>query len=386
MSFYPEGQPFRVDLQNQSNEVIVFVHTADCESPSSTCVYGSTSRWLEGPPEAGNQIFPGQNFTAGRIDDVSFFPKTSVLYFGYQSNPNIQVQIYAQMSGGAFEAWVAQYDTEGSTPSPSYRRAELSVIDGSQNVLNVRIPPVSYWEVSTRPLVLHGNTNGNTQSSMGLLNVALSTLTTACFVIPGAGGLAVGLTLLQGIASFVTSQTAAVQLNKIEAFNTCLSAAKEALEQEKLGELLAAMQDASDRFKEPNMGLNKLLTEIAAAFNLNPDISSDQGLQSKMQSCIDSLCTIISEQSVFQKTLSLCLNTTTSTTASGPPTKVRLALLFSAISASTSAFSYMTMLREFIKATPGGWTPHSTPLMASIDDFESERIFEWHLIKVCLSP
>lgn len=380
---YQKAQPATIYVKNVGDDTIVFTNTVECRDESTSCVSGPWRRWTEAPLKAGEEVAPGTDSKKfGTANSVWVVADAYRIYMKYKSRPDIIVYIYLSPSKYGFTVGLSRYNA--SSPDDLYDAAELIEVDTATSKVTVSIPSASYWLCAVRPLSVPQDDGVSLAAvGVGLVNVSLSTIITACFIIPGWGAAAIPLTVIEGLFQFITSAVAQTQRQKVIDMTAMLETNKEAIKAIKLEDLRGYIEEAVGRFSEQFLGLDTTLTAIATKIQaMDTEIRLDEALQQSIVRCLDSLGSIVLESSELQKSLSNCLHTTTGPNQLHPPSKTSLGLIFSAICMTMNAFAYGWMLCTFIKADAGGWKPSSEHTRSIMNECQAENLLEWMFRKV----
>ena len=382
------GQPTIV-IQNasdpKSQHALKFVHTDACESAGNCCVSRVSDEWLQGPPKVGESIPPSTELVVGKLDTTYWF-HDHIIFLAFAAYPDIVLAV----SVATYASGNVRFSVDRYLPKDSgYNgRADLVALEGETGTITFRIPGPDYWLSEKRANEAYDGTRDDGAEDVVLagkiVDTALGTLITTCFVVPGWGGAAVGLTLLEGILHLALSPASAQQLTAITQFKALLDSNMKLFQQQHFDELQAEMETATNLFAEEQFGTNKTFTDICKHIDGQKDkFSFNDGLKKSIERCLNDLAKVVADQSGFQKALEQCLGVMSkASNAYENPSKARLAMVFAAISMTMNAYALGTTLCAFVKAESSGWCPASTALMPKIDIFSPEKILSWMLAQV----
>lgn len=139
------------------------------------------------------------------------------------------------------------------------------------------------------------------------------------------------------------------------------------------------MNKAAFKMSEEYLGANTLFTNICKVVESQKDyLHFDQHLQNEIESCLKRVASVVAPNGVFQIALQSCFGVLSDTANKGDnPSKLRLAMVFAAISATMNAFALGATLRTFILLEGSGWKPANTAEMPSIDIFQPSEVLGW---------
>ncbi|KAK9760603.1 hypothetical protein K7432_015217 [Basidiobolus ranarum] len=396
--------PAKITLCNQSGDIIRLIHTNSSNAGADNVLSGKSSYWTTQLPSAGTTIKNGESLDIGIIDSIILFESTTWLYFTYNNDPTVKIQIYVQMKTDGVWVSVGLYNSASNddNPMPYGNRMELVTYDFTTNPTSniVYAPPSNSWSTKVpAPTV-----DRSSEVSSGIINMFLATAITACFVIPSpvsaiaagveavsllaqlrtiysatstAHKLAVALTAAQGMYgmmnTFEGKKLREKAFGAIEAFETNTLS----MHEWQKSELRMQMQDTTAWYTNPQTGYNVLLTSIAKRVNqqLPGKVVFDDALVADTIRCFDFYETITASNSNFQKALTSCLNMDT-LTSSGltPPDKIALALGIAAISMTINAYCNGFLLRTFVLTDENNWTSQKIP---HVDKYDAEHLIDY---------
>lgn len=400
-------RPAEIIIQNDSDQSVVLVHTSLANEGETNAYGGKPSYWKTTPPNAGTRIESGKSLSAGIMDSVTYLDSPSWIFVQYEGTDNTILQVFVDMKGPDLYLekgiWVdiGPYDPNSteSNPVPKGKRMELIVYDldkDPNSVVTVHIPPAESWTYLVPPPAPPPDKTGETIVSV--LNAAVSTLITVCFVIPPAaeigaalqlmstgGRAAVALTAAQGVLGVMTAPD---HPSIPPAFGPKQAYAANKLAQKEWTEnkLRLQMDDkqASFRHESDQGGIESRLRSVASRVRKQLETSNTVNFEADLledtTQCLDFFKSITKEDMPFQKALLPCLDLKPSTDApTAPPDKIKLALGLAGLSMTLGAYSNGYALRSFIRAASNA---KELEEKLALSHFDADRVHDYFETKV----
>jgi hypothetical protein len=380
LRFHQLGQA-TIKVQNIGTDALNFVHTDDCEA--GACV-SRTSDWLDGgPPKVGDSIAAGDSaFVVGKLD-TTFWWHEHVIFLAFSSRPSIIIAIrVATYGSGAVRVSLDRFEKE----SGHNGRAELASIDGATGTINIQIPAAPYWLAAKRANEAYDGSSDDGRNDIELagriIDTALGTLITTCFVIPGWQAGAVGLTLLEGIIHLAMSSSATAQRATITQFKLLLDTTTKLFQQVHFNSLKSAMSTVTASFAEPNFGINRTFSDICQKLEGQADKTVlDDDTRRKIELCLGELAQVVDPDHPLMTALEECFTVLDdASNALESPSKARISMVFAAASMIMEAYALGTAVTAFVKTESSGWrinTTIGTPSVPLIDVFSPDRVLKW---------
>lgn len=367
-----------IRIQNLGTDALKFVTTDECES--GTCV-SRTSEWLEGYPKVGDSIAAGERaFVVGKLD-TTFFWHNHGIFLAFASFPTIIIAIRVATYASS-AVWVS-LDLFTSEKSDRNGRAELVSVNGETGTIDVQIPAAPYWLAAKRANEAYDGSRDDGRSGIELagkiIDTALGTLITTCFVVPGWQAGAVGLTLLEGVIHLAMSSPATAQRATVTQFRLLLDATTKLFQNAHFESLKSAMSTATASFAEPDFGINRTFSDICQKIERQDKKTDlDDDTRRKIELSLGELAQVVDSAHPLMSALEECLNVLDNASDSfESPSKARLAMVFAAASMIMNAYALGTALIVFVKNESTGWRPSTTMSVPLTDVFSPDRVLKW---------
>jgi hypothetical protein len=392
----------QLTLFNDSESKIRLVHTEASTGDAQSTLRGERERWLKPPPPANEAqyIEPSKSYEIGTIDYVSFLgsPHFHWVYFSYEDDPSVVVQIgVVQRPTAGIWVSIGPFDasSEGDASSnekfmPKGERPELIEYTDMKSIparVTIHAPTSGSWSyVKKNPSPSVDPKQAEVaQTALKLVDGALSTLITTCFVVPEMLPGAVPLTVVQALLHMANTPASEEQRGKAFGAKDAFSAAKLANLETSLDNLRAQMDNASAAYNADNGGINSVMTSITKRIDdeqhKTGDIVFDDSLKADIKDCFELFTNIAGKSSPFQTSLVNCLDVKAVASQTDPPSKMRLALEIAGICMTMNAFLHGFTLRSFILVEKNKWHPENVDL----DRFRAESLIRYVSEKVRVS-
>ena len=359
----------QLTLLNDSEGKIHLVHTEASTGDSQSVLRGERDRWLKPPPPANEaqSIEPSKSCEIGTIDYVSFLSSSHFhwVYFSYEDDPSVIVQIgVIQRPSAGIWVYVGPFDTNSEYDQhgnekfmPRGERPELIEYTDMKSVpahVTIHAPPRHSWlyvKKNPSPSIDPKQAKA-AQTAMNMIDSALSTLITACFVVPEMLPGAIPLTAMQVLLHLVKSPISEEQREKAFSAKDAFIAAKFANLETSLDDIRAKIDNASALYNAEDNRINSVMTSIAKRIDeqqhKNGEIMFDDSLKADIKRCYGLFTDIIDNHSPFQTSLLNCLNIKAVASDTDPPSKLRLALGIAGICMTMNAYLHGFTLRSFV--------------------------------------
>ena len=361
-------------LHNEAEDNLILQHHEECSPrPDGTesCLRGDYKEWTSAPPAAKTKIAPGDFLSVGTIGELGFFGFLGYshwgwVYFSYEKNPAVEIQIFVRLKKDYVHAEMGLYDVHSSNDAggksmPHGSRLECVNEDykGLTSKIDLYAPESTWW--AAKPASPSVEMSGQTEVMKSLLDTGLQTLITACFVVPGFGEVAIGLTAFEGLFHVFDSVTQSASKSNMVHFGECLKACEKAIEKKEMKDLKEKLDKVATEYNNSDAGFNYRISSIVGrckeSYNTNKGtIFLDDNLCKDLDLCFEFLQPIVQSSGDFQTKLTAVINTNAEGDTSDV-SKARLSLGFSAISMTINAFAYGSMLSELAKTDLAHYNP-----------------------------
>ena len=387
----------QITLANEGECAIRLVHTEASSGDDQSVIQGESSRWITAPSPADKAvpIEPGKSSDIGTIDYVWFGGTSHFhwVYFCYDDDTTSIVQIGVIQRPTA-DIWVqvGPFDTNSKSDShgnqefmPKGTRPELVEYTDMNSIpakVIIHVPARLSWKyfTTTPSPTLDLERAEARKVALEVIDGALATLLTACFVVPEMLPLAVPLSGVQALLHLMTSSASEDKRSKAFGAEGAFNATKLALLESSLDSLRVQMDNVSAQYNAKVGGINSVMTSIAKRIEQpckTDGIVFDESLQADIKTCFSLFMQITDGNGQFQTDLLKCLNAKAVASDTAPPSKMRLALGIAAICMTMNAHLYSFTLRSFILVEKNQWRPN-----VDLDRFSAENLLLYVSAKV----
>lgn len=388
----------QITLANEGECAIRLVHTEASSGDDQSVIQGESSRWIIAPSPADKAvpIEPGKSSDIGTVGDVCFGGSSHFhwVYFCYDDDTTTIVQIgVIQRPSGGIWVQVGPFDTKSKSDSdaneefmPKGTRPELVEYTDMSSIpakVTIHVPARLSWKYFTQtPSTTFDLERAKAvQVALEVIDGALSTLLTTCFVVPKMLPWAVPLGGVQALLHLMTSSASENQRSKAFGAEGAFTATRLALLDSSLDSLRGQMDNVSAQYNAKVGGINSVMTSIAKRIDgqqhKTGEIVFDESLQADIMTCFSLFMQITDGNGQFQTDLLNCLNAKAVASDPAPPSKLRLALGIAAICITMNAHLYSFTLRSFILVEKNQWRPN-----VDLDRFSAESLLLYVSAKV----